>query len=171
MGTWAATSSASTAYQNPTGQAFFVSFESGSPNYYYKTHSFYVRLVRGGQSLDSFDVLPAPVTNYAISATANPPAGGSVNCTPNPVPSGGTSTCTATPNAGYSFTAWSGDCSGATCVLSNITAARTVVASFTAAPVPTASVASIPTLSEWAMILLATLMAMLGLARVRRKPD
>jgi hypothetical protein len=111
------------------------------------------------------------LNTYAITATANPPAGGSVNCTLNPVPSGGTSTCTATPNAGYSFTTWSGDCTGPTCVLGNITATKNVVASFTATPVPTGAVAPIPTLSEWTMILLATLMAMLGLAALRRNPN
>jgi hypothetical protein len=111
------------------------------------------------------------LNTYAITATANPAAGGSVNCTLNPVPSGGTSTCTATPNAGYSFTTWSGDCTGATCVLSNVTTTHSVVAGFTATPVPTGAVTPIPTLSEWAMILLATLMALLGLAQVRRKPD
>jgi hypothetical protein len=71
------------------------------------------------------------LNTYAITATANPSAGGTASCTPNPVSSGGTSTCTATPNAGYGFTAWSGDCAGAICVLSNVTATHSVVARFT----------------------------------------
>ena len=69
-------------------------------------------------------------TSYAITASATPLAGGSVTCTPNPVPHGGNSTCTASANAGYTFSAFSGNCAGATCVLSNVTSARTVIASF-----------------------------------------
>jgi hypothetical protein len=44
---------------------------------------------------------------------------------------GGSSTCTATPNPGYAFIRWSGDCAGTvgpTCTLNHITAARTVTA-------------------------------------------
>ncbi len=68
--------------------------------------------------------------NYMISAAANPLAGGTVSCTPNPVDHGASSTCTATANAGYTFTNWSGDCTGATCVLANVTAAKNVTANF-----------------------------------------
>ncbi|RRD37318.1 hypothetical protein EII18_13070, partial [Comamonadaceae bacterium OH3737_COT-264] len=52
---------------------------------------------------------------HAITATANPTAGGSVTCTPSPVPNGGSATCTASANAGYTFDRFEGDCSGATC--------------------------------------------------------
>ncbi len=68
---------------------------------------------------------------YAITATANPVAGGTVTCSPNPVTYGGGSTCTASANPGYTFAAFSGDCTGASCVLSNVTAAQNVTASFT----------------------------------------
>jgi alpha-tubulin suppressor-like RCC1 family protein len=71
--------------------------------------------------------------SYAITATASPTAGGTVSCTPNPVTHGASSTCTATPNAGYTFSAFSGDCSGASCVLSNVTAAKSVTANFAVA--------------------------------------
>ncbi|MBX3674423.1 MAG: DUF4214 domain-containing protein [Burkholderiales bacterium] len=71
-------------------------------------------------------------STYAITATALPPAGGTVTCTPNPVAHGGTSTCTATANAGYAFSAFSGDCAGPTCTLSDVTAARSVTATFVA---------------------------------------
>ncbi len=71
------------------------------------------------------------VPSYSITATASPVAGGSVTCTPNPVLAGGGSTCTATVNTGYTFNAFSGDCTGATCVLSNVTSVKTVTASFT----------------------------------------
>ncbi len=65
-----------------------------------------------------------------IVATASPVAGGTASCTHHLVPSGESSTCVAFANPGYVFSHWSGDCSGATCVLSNITADRTVTANF-----------------------------------------
>jgi Fe-S cluster biogenesis protein NfuA len=68
---------------------------------------------------------------YSITTTASPTAGGTVSCTPNPVSHGSSSTCTASANTGYTFSAFSGDCSGATCSLSNVTAAKAVTASFT----------------------------------------
>ncbi|WP_200154164.1 InlB B-repeat-containing protein, partial [Chromatium okenii] len=68
---------------------------------------------------------------YLITTTANPVAGGTVNCTPNPVTHGSTSNCTATPNAGYVFTNFTGDCTGTTCALTNVTAAKAVTANFT----------------------------------------
>ena len=70
------------------------------------------------------------LNSYAITAIANPVAGGSVGCTPNPVNHGSNSTCTATANAPYVFSSWSGDCTGATCLLSNVTAPRSVAANF-----------------------------------------
>jgi len=80
----------------------------------------------------------ASTTTYAVSALANPVAGGSVVCTPaSGIASGGSSTCSGTANAGYTFTNWGGDCvsagSNATCTLTNITAAKSVTANFTAA--------------------------------------
>ena len=70
------------------------------------------------------------LNSYLIVTTANPAAGGTVACTPNPVNYGGSASCSATPNAGYTFTGWSGDCSGASCVLANVTAAKSVTANF-----------------------------------------
>jgi len=71
------------------------------------------------------------LNNYAILFAANPSGGGAVSCAPNPVAFGGTSSCTATANAGYTFANWSGDCAGATCTLSNVTDTRNVAANFT----------------------------------------
>ncbi len=79
------------------------------------------------------DVTPS----YLITTAANPLAGGTVSCTLNPVPHGGSSTCTATLNPGYSFVDWSGDCTGATCVLTNVTSAKSVTANFTVATTKT----------------------------------
>lgn len=70
------------------------------------------------------------LNSYLITATANPAAGGTVVCTPNPVNYGGSASCSATPNTGYNFMGWSGDCSGGSCTLANVTAARSVTASF-----------------------------------------
>jgi M6 family metalloprotease-like protein/uncharacterized repeat protein (TIGR02543 family) len=67
---------------------------------------------------------------YNITTAANPAAGGTVSCSPNPVGYGGSSTCTATANSGYTFSAFSGDCTGSTCSLSNVTADKSVTANF-----------------------------------------
>ena len=41
------------------------------------------------------------------------------------------STCTASANTGYTFSAFSGDCTGSTCTLNNVTGAKSVTATFT----------------------------------------
>ena len=70
------------------------------------------------------------LNTHAITVTTEPAAGGTASCAPNPVDHGGTSLCTATANPGYTFIGWSGDCTGASCVLTNITAANHVTANF-----------------------------------------
>lgn len=74
--------------------------------------------------------LVVSTNTYTIST--NPGTGGSISCTPNPVSHGADSQCTATANSGYSFSGWSGACSGSInpCILSNVTGARTVSATF-----------------------------------------
>ena len=74
-------------------------------------------------------LLPPPAT-HAVTATASPSAGGTVQCTPNPVTEGDTATCTASANTGYTFAAWTGACAGqgATCSLPNVTAPQASVA-------------------------------------------
>ncbi len=68
--------------------------------------------------------------SYLITPMANPPAGGTVTCAPNPVTHGGSSLCTAEAANGYGFVNWGGDCSGTapTCTLTNITGSREVTA-------------------------------------------
>ncbi|HET9579714.1 MAG TPA: FG-GAP-like repeat-containing protein [Usitatibacter sp.] len=83
----------------------------------------------GNNSATDTDTVTAAA--LAITTTASPANGGTVTCTPNPVPSGGTSTCTATPAAGFTFSAFSGDCVGATCTLTNVLTAKNVTATFT----------------------------------------
>ncbi|MER2530229.1 MAG: IPTL-CTERM sorting domain-containing protein [Candidatus Competibacter sp.] len=106
------------------------------------------------------------VNSFPITTAAIPAAGGTVICNPNPVTSGGNSTCTATPKPGYSFANWSGDCSGANCALTNITSAKSVTANFILAG---GTAAAIPTLSEWGLILFASLLGLLGIGRSRRR--
>jgi uncharacterized repeat protein (TIGR02543 family) len=80
-----------------------------------------------------------PPSTYTVEASTSPAAGGTAACTPASVTSGGTITCTATANAGYRFTGWSGDCAGTetSCTLTNITADRLAVAHFQAGlPLP-----------------------------------
>jgi CSLREA domain-containing protein len=70
---------------------------------------------------------------WAVATAVSPLGSGTLTCTPNPVPNGSSSTCTATPAPGFVFSQFSGDCSGASCVLNNVTAARSVTATFSAA--------------------------------------
>ena len=74
------------------------------------------------------------VATHAIATSVSPAAGGTVSCSPNPVSHGGSSTCAATPAAGFTFVGWSGDCTGATCTLANVTSAKSVTANFTSTP-------------------------------------
>ena len=71
---------------------------------------------------------------FLVSTAASPLAGGTVTCAVNVVATGGSTTCTATPNAGYSLTNISG-CNGTTSTTSpyttgTVTAACTVTATF-----------------------------------------
>ena len=112
----------------------------------------------------SFSLLPP--STYPIHIAAS--AGGSVVCSPNPVPHGGNATCTATASSGYRFTGWGGSCSGSAspCTLTNVTAPTNVSVQFAPAP---ASAQAIPTLGEWAMLLLTGLMGMGAMVALRRR--
>lgn len=68
----------------------------------------------------------------AVSATANPPAGGTATCTPGLVAHGTNATCNATASAGYEFTGWSGACAGqgAACSVLNVQGPSASVALF-----------------------------------------
>ena len=100
--------------------------------------------------------LVAPSANLCASGTASAvmsgvssftwscasDTGGSVTCTPTSVANGGNASCTASANPGFTFTAFSGDCVGATCNLTNITANKAVVGTFT--PIKTFSGTTTP---------------------------
>lgn len=70
------------------------------------------------------------LNTYPIATTASPAGAGLVTCTPNPVPHGSDSTCTAIANAGYVFDRWSGDCIDGSCGFSDVQAAKDVTAHF-----------------------------------------
>ena len=74
------------------------------------------------------------VTNYTLTTTANPTAGGSIARSPNATSyaAGTVVTLTATPASGYTFTSWS---NGATTASTTVTmnANTTITANFTAA--------------------------------------
>jgi hypothetical protein len=105
------------------------------------------------------------VTTWPVNVTISGGAGGgTVICTPNPVPDGQNATCQPTPNPGFRFVAFSGDCTGTTCVLTNVTSARNVIAAF--APVAAIAATPVPTLSAAAISVVALLLlAMAGYAR------
>lgn len=111
-------------------------------------------------SVATFELIPT----YTVVATTS--GNGTASCTPSPVAEGGSSVCTATPAPGQEFAGWTGACQGQgpVCTLTNINADQASVAAFQA---PT--IQPVPTLSEWAMIVMATLMAMFGFAVVRRQ--
>ncbi|WP_295454656.1 M20/M25/M40 family metallo-hydrolase [uncultured Thiodictyon sp.] len=72
-------------------------------------------------------------TSYTINTSAVPAAAGSVTCTPNPVPQGSSSTCTAKAGNLYRFGSWGRDCAHATtatCTLDTVLADKTVIANF-----------------------------------------
>jgi len=102
----------------------------------------------------------------AITPTiaVSPSSGGSVSCV-GPAVFGGTSTCTASPAAGYLFTGFSG-CGGTptsslTYVTGAITGACLVTASFTSV--------SIPTLSPMFLAVLAVLALLVGGFSLRKR--
>ncbi|MEQ1596514.1 MAG: proprotein convertase P-domain-containing protein [Casimicrobium sp.] len=100
----------------------------------------------------------------APTTAVSPASGGSVSCV-GPAIFGGTSTCTASPAAGYLFTGFSG-CGGTptsslTYVTGAITGACLVTASFTSV--------SIPTLSPMFLAVLALLALLVGGFSLRRR--
>ena len=100
----------------------------------------------------------------APTTAVSPASGGSVSCV-GPAVFGGTSTCTASPAAGYLFTGFSG-CGGTptsslTYVTGAITGACLVTASFTSV--------SIPTLSPMFLAVLALLALLVGGFSLRKR--
>ncbi|MBK6998564.1 MAG: DUF1566 domain-containing protein [Rhodoferax sp.] len=116
---------------NSSSHAWNVYFGYGYASYNdgLRSSSFAVRLVRGGQPLDSF------VLAVSKSGTGGGTViGVGINCGSvcSAAPGSGTNvTLTATPASGSTFTGWSGACTGTgTCTVS-MTAAQNVTATFT----------------------------------------
>jgi uncharacterized repeat protein (TIGR01451 family) len=82
---------------------------------------------------------------YSVAATVSG-GNGSVSCTPASVSAGGSSTCTAVPDAGFEVSGWTGDCvsagDSATCTLTNIQENQSSTVSFAAIPAPIYSVSA-----------------------------
>jgi Divergent InlB B-repeat domain len=113
----------------------------------------------------NFTQISFPVTTLVVVA-----GGGTLNCTPNPVAFGATATCVAAANAGYALLSISG--CGGTATATNpfitgpITSACTVTAQFNVVVAPAVAV---PTLAQWALVLLSLLIVASGyLLRTRR---
>jgi uncharacterized repeat protein (TIGR01451 family) len=109
-----------------------------------------------------------PPNTYSVSATVSG-GNGSVSCAPTSIPAGGSSTCTAVPNQGYGVGGWTGACAFAgnspQCVIVNVQANQASSASFVERD-PTA----IPTLSQWGLLLLAALLALVARWRGPTQP-
>lgn len=91
--------------------------------------------IRGVDSPQTVTAEFAPEPEFPVNITVQPPAGGTVTCDPNPVPSGDDSLCTATANSDYVFDSWGGDCSGTIgtqCTLSSVASDQSVTATFIA---------------------------------------
>ena len=116
-------------------------------------------ITQNQSSQATFELLPT----YTVVATYN--GNGTASCTPAVVPQGGSSVCTATPAPGSQFTGWTGACAGQglVCTLTNISANQASVAQDPPAP------QAIPTLSEWGMMILSGLLAMVSVATLRRR--
>ncbi len=126
------------------------------------------RVIGGQADIGAIETSVASVGPWPITVQVLPtPTVGNVSCTPNPVPNGQSTTCTAIANPGYVFNGFSGACVGATCVLNNVTAGRNVTAQFSAIVVSTPATA-VPTMNSLALLALLTALAGLGGARARR---
>ncbi len=78
-------------------------------------------------------------------------------------------TLLATPAAGYRFAGWSGGCTGTDACVVWMDNLANVNALFTLIPVPVAA-EPIPTLAEWAMVLMSLLVLGIGCLRLRARP-
>lgn len=126
---------------------------------------------------DDCSLSTTPAVTYSVSATAG--TGGSASCSETSVESGGSSTCTATPDTGYEFDSWTGACAeqGATCSLTNITSDQTSAASFTEESSTDngdsddgngSAATPVPSLPFYMLMLLSGLLSLFGVRSIRR---
>ena len=115
----------------------------------------------------------------AFKVSGSPVTGGTVECIPDSVDAGGTSTCTAIPDKGYKLDGVpklddssagkaTATCDGDTCELSDITGDVAVSAVFKKPPVP-ATTAQVPTMSEIGLLLSGIALAGAAAPALRRR--
>ncbi len=90
----------------------------------------YLVFVAGAQGSFILQQEGIQAPSYALNTQAAPAGSGIVTCSSNPVGHGAQSECQAQANSGYQFSHWSGDCSGSSCLLSNVRRNKLVQANF-----------------------------------------
>ncbi len=96
--------------------------------------------------LDTSGTFDLTVSKSGTGTVTSSPAGINcgIDCTES-FASGTVATLTATPGTGYTFSGWSGDCAGTGTCTVTMSAARNVIATFTATPMGVLSIAKIGT--------------------------
>lgn len=123
----------------------------------------------------------APAAAGAVPLTVRNSGGGQVQSTPSGIACGGTCstsfpldtrvTLTAVAQPGYTFTGWGGACSGTGTCSVFLDVSTVVDAIFTPQAVPPVTVAPIPTLSQWALIVLAAMLALCAAVTLRKRGE
>ena len=93
----------------------------------------YFVMLAAGTDFSGLSLMASVTTSNSYSVTATAGTGGAANCNPPTVSYNGSSTCVATPNAGYAFSTWTGACAdqGAVCTLMGIQSDQVSGANFT----------------------------------------
>ncbi|KOR30994.1 hypothetical protein TI04_03085, partial [Achromatium sp. WMS2] len=87
--------------------------------------------VDGQVTMDQDKVCIATFTRiYPVAIEIVPPDAGTVTCDPEFIRHGTDGVCTATAEPGYKFAEFSGDCTGNSCQLQNVTGVKRVIATF-----------------------------------------
>jgi hypothetical protein len=109
-----------------------------------------------------------PLNIVATVASGN----GTVSCDPASVPPGGSSTCTAVPEAGWQVSSWTGACEIAdaseTCTLYNVQSDQTSGVNFEVASAVPVELKPVPMLSRLGLIILSLLVVLTVAIRFRR---
>ena len=114
--------------------AWAVNSDFGDTVASYKASNYYVRLVRGEQSIGTFALTVTKAGTGSGTITSNT---GGIDCgaTCSASFAGGTKVIlTATPSSGSTFAGWSGDCTGTGSCVVTMSAAKAVTATFKPAP-------------------------------------
>jgi hypothetical protein len=123
----------------------------------------------------TFTIVPAgqyalTVIDFGSGTIVSSPAG--INCgtaCATSFPAGTLVTLTATPSPGYVFAGWGGACTGLGACVVLMDQIQTVDATFLPSAVPIA-VVEIPTLSQWALLVMCGLIALVAFAHRRLRP-